>query len=90
MTDDIKQLTDEVSAIKARLTAMEQAQRENTAATLEGARDAREMLEIFQAVKGGFKVLGWLAAVVKWAGIIGGGVAAIYAAWHAVSGGAKP
>ena len=62
MTDDIKTPTESelarLDAIESRLDSIESAQRENTAATLEGNRDAREMLEIFQAVKGGAKVVG--------------------------------
>ena len=73
--------------IELRLDAIESAQKANTIATLEGNRDAREMLDIFQAVKGGFKVLGWLATAVRWAGWIAGAGAAFYAAWHAVTGG---
>jgi hypothetical protein len=65
---------------------METGQGGNTAATLEGNRDAREMLGIFQAVKGGFRVLGWLATAVRWAGYIAAGAAAIYGAWQLLHG----
>ena len=95
MSDDNRHPTDSelarLDAIETRLDAIESAQRENTAATLEGNRDAREMLEIFQAVKGGFRVLGWLATAVRWAGYIAVGAAAIYSFWQLLhSGQAKP
>lgn len=81
----------EITAIKARLDAIETAQKANIAAVLEGNRDAREMLEIFQAVKGGFKVLGWLSVVVRWSGYVAGAGTALYGAWHLFSsGGPKP
>lgn len=79
-----------LDAIEARLDAIEAGTRDSLAATLEGNRDAREMLEIFQAVKGGFRVLGWLATAVRWAGYLAAGAAAIYGAWHAIQAGHKP
>lgn len=90
MTDDIKRPSDsELGHLEERVNAVEAALKENTRATLEGNRDAREMLEIFQAVRGGFKVLGWLGAVAKWVGGVLGAVGALYAAWHHSTGG-KP
>lgn len=92
MSDEIKMAAHErLHAIETRLDAIETAQRTSIAVTLEGNRDAREMLEIFQAVKGGFRVLGWLAVVVRWAGYMGGAVGTLYGAWHLFSsGGPKP
>lgn len=77
--------------IELRLGAIDSAQKANALAIEEGNRDVREMLEIFAAVKGGFKVLGWLATALRWAGWIAGACAAFYAAWHALIGGSpKP
>ena len=76
-----------LEAIEGRLDKIEAAQRENTAATLEGNRDAREILEIFQAVRGGFKVLGWIGAAARWVAVIGGALGGAYAAWHSATGG---
>ncbi len=91
MTEDIKHPTDSelarLDAIEARLDAIEASTRESIAATLEGNRDAREMLEIFQAVKGGFRVLGWLATAVRWAGYIAAAGVAVYGAWQLLHAG---
>lgn len=39
--------------------------------------DTAEMIELFQAMKGGFKVLGWLGLLAKWGVAIVGGVGLI-------------
>ncbi|RSZ56143.1 hypothetical protein HF313_09740 [Massilia atriviolacea] len=44
------------------------------------------LLELFSAAKTGFKVLGWVGEVVKWAGMIAGGAVAMYAAWKSFGG----
>lgn len=44
------------------------------------------LLELFSAAKTGFKVLGWVGEVVKWAGMVAGGAVAMYAAWKAFGG----
>jgi hypothetical protein len=44
------------------------------------------LLELFSAARTGFKVLGWVGEVVKWAGMIAGGAVAMYAAWKAFGG----
>ena len=59
-----------------RLGRMTETLGENTAMT-------SELLDIFKAVKGGFKVLGWLGTAAKWVGGICAAIAAAYAAWHA-------
>ena len=93
MTDDIKPPTESelarLDAIESRMDALDLAMKGNTAATLEGNRDVRELLEIFQAVKGGFKVLGWLGTAAKWVAALVGAAGAVYAAWHTATGG-KP
>lgn len=89
MTDSTHS-SEEIASIKARLDAIELAQKQAFAATLEGNRDAREMLEIFQAVKGGFKVLGWLATAAKWVGWLAGGAAAVYGLWQVMHGSVPP
>lgn len=50
-----------------------------------------EIHAMFTAGKGGFKVLGWLGSIVKWAGMIAAGLLALYTALYAVlHGGATP
>lgn len=58
-----------------RMGLMETSIEENTTMT-------SELLDIFKAVKGGFKVLGWLGAAAKWVAGIAGAIAGVYAAWH--------
>lgn len=36
--------------------------------------DTAEMIELFQAMKGGMKVLGWIGLFAKWAAAIGAGL----------------
>lgn len=44
------------------------------------------LLELFKAAKTGFKVMGWVGEVIKWAGMVGGGAVGIYAAWKSLGG----
>lgn len=64
-----------------RMAKLEQATEHNSqaldAATKEiraQREDTAEMIELFQAMKGGFKVLGWLGLFAKWVVAIGAGV----------------
>lgn len=72
-----------------RMDHIEEALRANTAATLDGNRDAREVLEIFQAVKGGIKVLGWIGGVARWAAPIATLAVAAYGAFYAITHGGQ-
>ena len=72
-------------AMHARMGALETSLSENTKATLDGNRDAREVLEIFQAVKGGFRVLGWIGGAARWTTAIAGLGGLIYAGWYAIT-----
>lgn len=45
------------------------------------------LLELFSVAKSGLKFMGWFGSVVKWAGMVGGGVAGMYAAYRAAKGG---
>ena len=93
MTDKTE---DRLNAIEGRLErgsdrmdAIERALKANTEATLEGNRDAREVLEIFQAVKGGIKVLGWIGAMVKWLAPLATLCFAAYSAFYAMTHGGQ-
>jgi hypothetical protein len=90
MTDDIKHPTDSelgrLEAIEGRLDTLEHAQKVNTEATLEGNRDVREILEMFEAVKGGLKVLGWLGAAAKWIAAVAAAVSALWVLFHQING----
>jgi predicted nucleic acid-binding protein len=72
-----------------RMDAIERALKANTEATLEGNRDAREVLEIFQAVKGGIKVLGWIGVMVKWLAPLATLGVTAYSAFYAMTHGGQ-
>lgn len=64
-----------------RMTRLEEATDHNTKVTSENTAEIRamraetaEMVEIFMAMKGGFKVLEWLGRLAKWAAAIAAGV----------------
>lgn len=44
----------------------------------------QEILDIFNSLKGGFKVIGWLGAIAKWVSVVAAGAAAAWAYWHKV------
>lgn len=71
--------------IEIRFDVIEIVQKVSIVVMLEGNCDVCEMLEIFQVVCGGFKVLGWLVMVVKWVGWIVGGVVVVYVVWYSWS-----
>ena len=58
----------------------------NTKLTERSVADAAEFLEIFRAVRGGFKVLGWLGNLAKWAA---GLSAALLGAYYAIKNGSS-
>lgn len=55
----------------------------NTRLTEEIRADTKEFLEVFKAVKGGFKVLGWIGAFLKWLSGLAIAIGAIYVAGQA-------
>ena len=42
------------------------------------------LLEVFEALKGAFQFLGWLAVVAKWFAVMAAGGAALWAFLHAI------
>lgn len=83
LADRLAKIDQRLDKGSGRMDDIERELRENTAATLEGNRDAREILEIFQAVKGGIRVLGWIGIAVRWVAGFGGAAMAIYGVWYA-------
>jgi hypothetical protein len=61
----LEEATDHNSAAIEAATKEIRAQREDTA----------ELIEIFKAVKGGLKVLGWVGLLARWGAAIGAGAA---------------
>lgn len=66
-----------------KMGSMEHSIQENTALTIDLKDDTKEMLEAFQAMKGGFKVLEWLGRIAKIVAAIG---AAVAICWRAYNG----
>lgn len=70
--------------LSSRVKVVEDKIDSNTQATLEGNRDAREILEIFQAVRGGLRVLGWLGTAAKWVAGIAAAVGGLWTLWNQI------
>ena len=51
----------------------------NTELTKKQASDTADLLDLFNSVKGGFKVLGWIGGFAKWVAALVACFAAIYA-----------
>lgn len=66
-----------------RLARLEVAMQTNTQIIQTIKVDTSEFLEVFKAMKGGFKVLGWLGAAAKWIATLGG---ALLGLWFVIKG----
>ena len=69
--DGQNQATERAGRASERMGLIEGKLEENTNMTA-------ELLDIIQAVKGGFRVLGWLGIAGKWIGGIAAGIVAVY------------
>lgn len=78
--DQPEQTAADFYALNERVTTIEKAVKENTKITASIATDTSELLELFRAAKGGFKVVGWVGSFVKWTAAIGAAVVAVYVA----------
>ena len=74
--------------LSQRMDKLEISMSENTALTHGIKADTSEFLEVFRAMCGGFKVLGWLGNIAKWAAGLGAAIAGLYFAKK--SGGPHP
>lgn len=77
-------------SISERMDLMDAEIKRNIAATNVNTALAQEILELFSAVKGGFRVLGWLGTGAKWLGGIAGAGVALWVAWHTLTHGGVP
>lgn len=83
MGDDMRR---DMRALQIRVSALERGVKENTELTETVSVDTKELLDLFRAAKGGFRVVGWLGTFAKWvAGIVAGG-ATVYVAWQKLRG----
>ncbi len=76
----------ELHALHLRVSNVEKALITNTAMTESVGKDTSELLDLFRAAKGGFKVMGWLGEGLKWVGIVAAALASIWAATHSGRG----
>lgn len=72
----------ELHALGERVTSVEDALKSNTKLTQAVGDDTRELLDLFRAAKGGFKVMGWLGEGLKWLGIVAAALTSIWVAFH--------
>lgn len=75
LAEQLAEFTVSHNDAQQRLKRLEASLEENSSMT-------SELLEIFKAVKGGFKVLGWLGTALKWSLSIAAAAGALWAAWH--------
>jgi hypothetical protein len=73
-------IEDRLAEAEKQLSAMREELRDNSEIT-------QDIREILVAAKVGLRVLGGLGQLVKWLGIVAGGVAAVYGAWQAITKG---
>jgi hypothetical protein len=75
---------DQHDLLTQRMDRIEASVAENTRITQGIKADTAEFLEVFTAVRGGLKVLGWLGSVLKWGAGVG---AALIGLYYAIKGG---
>lgn len=80
--------TENRELLTQRMDRLEASVNENTRLTQGIKADTSEFLEVFNAVRGGFKVLGWLGNIAKWAAGLGAALSGLYFAIK--SGGPHP
>lgn len=74
-------------AVLAKLEASESRMDQMESKVDKVAEDTSLLLEILDALKGGFKVIGWLGTFAKWVGGIVGAIVAVWGFVRAVKGG---
>lgn len=84
--EHLTKVDDQMLAGDERMTRIEAGLTENTVATQQVADNTKDLVELFQAMKGALKVLNWLGKLAKpMAYIIGLGTAAL-GFWTALKG----
>ncbi|MBB2918188.1 hypothetical protein [Cupriavidus alkaliphilus] len=78
--EEFEQLVGEVKALKESVA-------ENTECTRRTEANTQGLVELFDALSGGFKVIAWLGRAAKPIGYIAGALAAVIGLWTAIKGG---
>jgi hypothetical protein len=76
-----------IKAVLAKLEAGDTRMDQMEAKVDKVAEDTGLLLEILDALKGGFKVIGWLGTFAKWVGGIIGAIVAVWGFVRAIKGG---
>lgn len=71
-----------IASLSTRVASLEEGLKANTEITKKIEQNTAPMLEAWQAIVGGLKVLGFLAKLAKWASWIAAGAAAVAAYLH--------
>lgn len=79
-----QEVTSGLGELRDRVGRLEKGLADNTAATARVEENTAEMVEMFRSAKGGFRVLGYIGQIVKWALAVGASAAAI---WFTIKGG---
>lgn len=74
----IGELRDRVGKLEIGLAENTAATKRIEAASVKNEADTSEMLDMFRSAKGGFKVLGVLGSMIKWAAAVAASIAALY------------
>lgn len=73
-----------------KVAGIEQQLADNTELTAQVKQNTADIVQAWQSVRGGLKVLGWLGLVAKWVTIIAAAVSAVAAAAYAIMHFGKP
>lgn len=84
--EHLTKVDDQMSAGDERMTRIEDELAANTKATQSVADNTRELVELFLAMKGAFKVLHWLGKLAKPMAAVAGLGASAVAFWNALKG----
>lgn len=77
----------QLASMHVRINAVESSIAANTLITRNISSDTGELLDIINSVKGGFKVMGWVGVLAKWAASLLAVFGAIYAFVQNIKGG---
>lgn len=85
--DEHDRLLGIIDEIRAESAVLRDELKKNSEATAKISEMVHEMVELFSAAKGFFRMLGWIGAGVKWIALL---VAACAALWALIKGGGIP
>jgi hypothetical protein len=78
VTSGLGELRDRVGRLEVGLAENTAATRRIEASALRNELDTSEMLDLFRSARGGFKVLGHVGSLIKWAAAVGASLVALY------------